>query len=79
MCQQQLNGWLIGAWDGKCQNQVEIQCVLFQFYPNCKLFCDSVKQVKGLTKALLCNRTFVLEFEHFLETGGRVCGQPKFN
>ena len=79
MCQQQLKGWLIGACDGKSQDQVGIQCILFQFYPSCKLFCNSVKQGKGLTKALTCNRTFVLEFEDFLKTGGRVGGQPKFN
>ena len=67
-------GWL-GLGMGKSQDQVGIQCILFQIYPS----CDSVKRGEGLTKAWTCNGTFVLEFEHFLKTGGRVGGQPKSN
>ena len=70
-------GGLIGAWDGKCQDQVGVQCIQFQFYPSCKLFFDSVKLGEGLTNASTCNGTFVLEFAHFLKTGGRVGGQQK--
>ena len=70
MCPQKLKGWLIGAWDGKSQDEVGIQCIIFQFCPSCKLFCNSVKRGEGLTKASTCNGTFVLEFEHFIKTGG---------
>ena len=70
MCQQELHGWLIEAWDGKSQDQVGIQYMLYQFNPSCKLFCNSVKQGEGLTKSLTGNNTFVLQFEHFLKTGG---------
>ena len=39
MCQQKFKGWLIGARMGKSQDQVGIQCILFQIYPS----CNSVK------------------------------------
>ena len=55
MCQQELHGWLIGAWDGKSQDQVVIQYMLLQFNPSFKLFSNSVKQGEGLTKAFMKN------------------------
>ena len=36
MCQRQLRGWLIGAWDGKSWDQFGIQYILSQFYPGLK-------------------------------------------
>ena len=78
MCPQKLKWWLIGSWDGKSQNEVGIWCIILQFCPSCKLFCNSVQWGEGLTKASTCNGTFVLEFEHFIRTGGED-GQPKSN
>ena len=73
MCQQKLRGWLIEAWDGKSQDQVGIQCILFHIC----FSCDSVKRGEQLTKAWIINGNFVLEFEHFLNTGRGGGGQPK--
>ena len=70
ICPQKLKGWLIGACDGKSQNEVGIQCIIFQLCLSFKLFSNSVKWGEGLTKALNCNGIFVPEFEHFKKTGG---------